>query len=269
MSVSGLDHIGLVVRDLDRCAAFFGALGFSMTPRTDLMRPGPNGPEPSGAANRCIMFDSGYIELQGIDDPSRGHMLVPYLDKREGLHVIVFAADDADRARAEAEARGVGGTRVQRWERDVTTGAGTRRAAFRFFGYPTDMTPEGYCGVVQHLTPDAVRPPGVTMHTNGATALIDVVLSATDPAATHARFARLTGRADGTGLTIVDATLAAAIAPNLPSAPSIAAATIRVPDAPAMADRITRAGATPIPVPHGVVVGPDDGFGAAWRFMEA
>src|SRR5437870_3505618 len=49
-----LDHVILVVDDLDRAAGLFTDLGFTVTPRSD---------HPFGTANRLIVFDNNFIEL--------------------------------------------------------------------------------------------------------------------------------------------------------------------------------------------------------------
>ncbi len=58
----GLDHLVLVVNDLDAAEASFAAMGFSMTARAY---------HPFGTMNNLAIMDGNFIELVGIADPSK------------------------------------------------------------------------------------------------------------------------------------------------------------------------------------------------------
>jgi catechol 2,3-dioxygenase-like lactoylglutathione lyase family enzyme len=99
-----IDHVVLAVRDLDRAAATYEKLGFTLTPRAaheDRM----------GTSNRLAQFvGKNFIELLEVDRPER---LAPHdftaspkffsfgdhnrlaVQEREGLSMLVFAGDDA------------------------------------------------------------------------------------------------------------------------------------------------------------------------------
>ncbi len=58
--IRGIDHVVLVVRDLDRARATYERLGFTLTPR---------GYHTLGSQNHCIMFDRDYVELLAVPKP--------------------------------------------------------------------------------------------------------------------------------------------------------------------------------------------------------
>lgn len=277
--IAGLDHVGLVVRDLDKAAHFAAALGFNLTPRAALTRPGPGGvQEPSGAENQCLMFESGYIELLGIVDASRGHMIVPYLARREGVHILVLEAADVDGVVAAARGRGVPLAPAQTWERDVATAEGARRARFRFTALKQDETPEAFVGVVQHLTPDVIRPPGSTDHKNGAARLVECIVASDNPGATARQYGQLgldvvaggAVGANGSMIRIEDPRSLARRFPgtDLPAAPAVVGITIAVRRLPALKDRLAERFGAVGADKDAIWIDPKIGFGALWRFIE-
>ena len=106
-SGQAIDHIVIAVRDLDRIAARYEALGFTLTPRAQ---------HAWGTANRLVQFRGrNFIELLEIDRPE----LIPdpdppqfgfgafnrdFLARREGFSMLVLQGTDsrADVARFEA-----------------------------------------------------------------------------------------------------------------------------------------------------------------------
>lgn len=277
-ALAWLDHIGLLTHDLAGVAQLFSSLGFTLLPPAELTRPSANGgSEPSGAINQCVMFQHGYIELQGIPDKSRGHFMVPYLEKREGLHIIVLGCASADQAWAEARARGYQLHDVQEWHRDVTAAGVTRSAGFRFSAFPTAITPEVFFCFCQHLTPDVVRPPVMLAHANGARRLRGVTLCVANVTEAEARYARLTGWTpsrggfdleDGSRIDFVTTDVLTRGSPQAPAAPSFAGATIEC-DPDEVARHAERAGIRHARDGAAVVIAPEDGCGAIWRFVGA
>src|SRR5215470_482095 len=57
--ILGVDHVVVVVRDLDAAAAQWRKLGFTLSPR------GTHSPQ-MGTANYTIMFGEDYLELIGV-----------------------------------------------------------------------------------------------------------------------------------------------------------------------------------------------------------
>jgi len=274
--VTGIDHTGLAVEDLDAAAAFFRRLGFVLTPREALTRPGPDGTHvPSGADNHVFMLRRGYQEIIAITDPDSGHMLIPRLGMYRGVHIVVLGTDDADGLRARLAADGVEVGPCMTWGRAVQGGG---EARFRFFMYAPAAAPEAVLCAVQHLTPEVLRPEALLHHPNGAEALDGVTLHVADPAEAEARYARLLGRApsapglfrfaDGTWLRLADAAGLARRFPGaaLPPAPAVAALDFALRDP----DHVARAGvALHADDDGGHWIGPDDAFGAIIRLVPA
>lgn len=273
--VSGVDHTGLAVDDLDPAAAFFRRIGFTLTPREALTRPGPDGTHvPSGADNHVFMLRRGYQELIAVSDPSGGHMLIPRLSLYRGLHIVVLASPDVDGLRARLAVAGVPAGPCMTWGRAVAGGGAAR---FRFFMYAPEAAPEAVLCVVQHLTPEALRPPALLSHANGAEALNGVTLHVADAAEAEARYSRLLGSApvepglfrfrDGTFLRLADSAGLARLFPGavVPPAPSVAALEFALRD-PGF---VARAGVKINPDEGGGWIGPEDAFGAIIRIVPA
>jgi catechol 2,3-dioxygenase-like lactoylglutathione lyase family enzyme len=269
----GLDHTGLGVPDLEAARARFAALGFTLTSREALTRPGPDGmPVVSGADNHVFMMERGYQELIAITDASLGHMLVPRLERYWGLHIVVLASDDVEADRAAFVARGVAATPCATWGREVP---GRGAAQFRFFMVAEQDAPEALLAIVQHLTPERLRTPELLNHENGAVALNGCVLHAVDHAAAANRYARILGAAgngefrfpDQTFLRIADSDALTTSFPGaaFPVAPSVAAIELAV-------RRPERVIASGLPIHRdegGFWLAPQDAFGAVLRFTVA
>lgn len=273
--IDRLDHCGLAVADLEPARALFSKMGFTLTPRETLTRPAADGsPQDSGADNHVFMLDKGYVELIAVTDPDSGHMLVPRLARYMGLHIVVLGSDDVDALQARLASAGVSVSPCMTWGREVVGGG---EARFRFFLYTGDSCDEAVLCVVQHLTPDILRPKALLRHANGATALTGVTLHVADLTQGVARYERLLGQpaddtatfrfADGTWLRLADTRgLAQAHPGAAPSpAPSVAALEIALKDMQAPA----RAGVPVETDAGGVWIGPQTAFGAIVRFVPA
>lgn len=273
--IDRLDHCGLAVADLEPARALFAALGFNLTPRETLTRPAPDGSHvDSGADNHVFMLNKGYVELIAVTDPDSGHMLVPRLERYMGLHIVVLGSDDVEAVQARLAEAGVSVSPCMTWGRKV---AGGGEARFRFFLYTGNDAGESALCVVQHLTPDILRPKAMLNHNNGAAALNGVTLHVPDLASGLTRYARLLGQhadetatfrfADGTWLRLAHTPSLSLAFPGAepPPAPSVAALEIAVTDMQAP----LKAGLSPKYDKGGVWVGPDDAFGAIIRFVPA
>jgi catechol 2,3-dioxygenase-like lactoylglutathione lyase family enzyme len=234
----GLDHTGLAVRDLDAARDTFKALGFTLTPREVLTRPGPDGrPVSTGADNHVFMLERGYQELITITDPGAGHMLLPRLARYWGLHIVILESDDAEADRAAMAGRGIPVSACATWGREVP---GRGEARFRFFVVAGNEAPECMLGIVQHLTPEKLRTPELLAHRNGAKALVGCTLHVSDLGEASRRYARILNlpAADtfdlgrGTWLKLADDAGLVRRYPGagLPAAPSVAAVEFAVGD---------------------------------------
>ena len=81
-SVKGIDHLIVMVPDLDRSERAWQALGFSTTPR--------GYHQTGGTANHLIMLDRTYIELLGLADPTSVSAYRSLIEDSPGLAGIAF-----------------------------------------------------------------------------------------------------------------------------------------------------------------------------------
>lgn len=192
----GVDHVVVAVRDLDRAAADWAALGFVVSPR------GVHSPL-LGSGNHTIMFGEDYVELLGIlaatdqNAPTRA-----FLEEREGIERIAFTTDDAAAGAAEITARGFPALGPIHFGRPVPLpGGGEGEARFNVFRWPLSEQPGGTrIFACQHLTRETVWLPELQAHPNGATALARIEIVTADPPAAAAHLGQLideTPQADG------------------------------------------------------------------------
>src|SRR5436190_21753200 len=97
--IRGIDHVVILVRDLDRARETWTRLGFMLTPR---------GYHTLGSHNHCIVFERDYLELLAVPRPHPAlQYFVDYLAEGEGLAALALATEDAGAARAELAATGL------------------------------------------------------------------------------------------------------------------------------------------------------------------
>lgn len=157
----------IAVRELERAAQAFSALGFTLTPL---------GVHSIGSRNRCIMLGSTYIELL---EPSSDH---PWLDhyrsfvqKGDGLAALALATPDAEASYRGLLAQGIAAQPPMDLARPVKWGEGERIARFRL----VQVSPELF--LCQHLTRDLVWRREWQSHVNGAAELVAVGLPSAPP----------------------------------------------------------------------------------------
>lgn len=167
-----LDHVGLIVPDLEAARALWSDLGFTLTTRADHTRTGPDGRKvPAGSAQHSVMLQQGYIELMQITDVNAGHPLTPAMQQRFGLHILALATDDPPATHAALAARGCALSPVMDWSRAIEEGPVRGLARFQFFDTPWQASDASYVCWVRHMTPELVRPAATLRHANGAQAL--------------------------------------------------------------------------------------------------
>ena len=163
-----LDHVGIVVPDLDRAFETYRRLGFQLTARSSHKKQtASDGPfEPLGSGNHCIMFRQGYLELLGITDPAKPHAAVAKrLDRYTGLQLIALGCDDADAVERAWRAVTDGCEPAVTLGRDVPLAeGGTEHGAFRIVYLDDTAVPEVELFAIQHLTPDVLWQPALLDH---------------------------------------------------------------------------------------------------------
>jgi hypothetical protein len=193
-----LDHVGVVISELERGRRDFARLGFHLTPRSDhagaRVAGGPV--EPWGSGNHCAMLRDGYLEVMGITDPGKYSSALDMVAKYQGLHIIALGCANADEAYAAIRARGGQVEAPHALERDAAFGPDgreKRRAAFRNIYVDRARVTEARFIIIEHRTRDVLWQPHLLEHPNGALAMRDAFLCVPDPAATATKFGPLFG----------------------------------------------------------------------------
>jgi hypothetical protein len=189
-NVIGIDHAVVMVRHLDKAAANWKRLGFTVSRR------GTHSAQ-MGSANYTIMLDPDYFELLGVlvetehNAPARA-----FLESREGIERIALTALDSAAGAEEIRARGYQPLGPTDFERPVTMPDGTRSTAqFRTFQWPIEQAPAGVrIFACQHKTRETVWIPELMKHANGAKRLRQALMVSPEPAKDAAHLARMIDR---------------------------------------------------------------------------
>ncbi|HLN10973.1 MAG TPA: VOC family protein [Xanthobacteraceae bacterium] len=183
----GLDHVVVLVRDLDAAADRWRRLGFTLSPR------GIHSAH-MGTGNYTVMLGVDYVELLGIvaDTPYNARSR-EWLTTRQGLERAALRTNDAAAGVAELAAHSIAGVGPLDFGRPVRLPDGTStEARFRVFQWPPDEAPAGLrIFACQHLTPEMVWIPALQAHPNTARRIRRVEVLSADPAAAARHLARL------------------------------------------------------------------------------
>lgn len=186
-NVIGIDHAVIMVGDIDKAAANWKRLGFTVSPR------GTHSAK-MGSGNYTIMLDPDYIELLGVlaetehNAPARA-----FLAKREGIERIAFTAVDSAAGAEEIRGRSFEPLGPTDFERPVTMPDGSQSAAkFRIFQWPVTEAPGGLrIFACQHKTRETVWIPQLMRHANGAKRLKQTLVVSPEPAKEAAHLSRM------------------------------------------------------------------------------
>ncbi|MBI3444181.1 MAG: VOC family protein [Magnetospirillum sp.] len=180
--ITGLDHVIIAVRDLERAASVFRALGFTLASRGEHAE--------WGTANTCIMFGTDYLELlAAVGEGGPAERVRAFTADHEGLMGLVWGSTDAaaDAARLGLEPPGALSRSI---DGDI--------AHFVAGILPPDTTPGIASFLCQHLTPEKLRRPGWTEHANGALEVVSVTALMAEPLDLMPFWDRLIGPAAST-----------------------------------------------------------------------
>jgi hypothetical protein len=169
-SILDLDHVIILVRDLDLAGSGMERLGFHITPR------GLHSAE-MGTANATAVFRDGtYVELMTVlNETPLNRSLAAIQREREGLIGIAMKTGDARAAAAELEAAGLGAGAAADFSRPVELEGGPRDAAFTIARIDPGKTPGAWMFACQHHTPEAVWREGYLDHGNGVAGLAEII----------------------------------------------------------------------------------------------
>lgn len=185
--IQGVDHVFLLVNDLDLSAQHYRKLGFTLSPR------GLHSAA-KGTANYTIILNDDYLELLGIVEPTPGnqHQRDMLTGDGEGLRAIACRIQDAYAARDALAELGIEADPVGEFSRPLPLPDGSEGvAAFAVTHFAPRETPTGFVFMCQHKTRDMVWRPELKSHANGAQAIAAIVAISADTATMAQGFARL------------------------------------------------------------------------------
>jgi hypothetical protein len=182
-----IDHLVICVHDLERAHQSFRALGFNLT---------PVGEHPFGTCNRLAQLANNFLELLAVADPAAIPPAAPgrfsfaahnqaFLANAEGMSMLALHSADAHADAAHFAADGLGGYSPLDFGREARLPDGrTAQLAFSLaFAISPAMPGLAFFTCQQRHAPDLFWKPNYQAHPNGALRVIEVVLSAPEPAA--------------------------------------------------------------------------------------
>jgi len=187
-----LDHVGVCGGDLNAMAEAYEHLGFTLSAQSQQSgRRRPDLPvETYGTANRCAMFQHGYLELLGIIDRTKyDHDLGKFLARYTGAHIIAFSMDDENANLDRLRASGVACTGPAHLQRPT----GRDGALFRSVRLPYPDAPEGRLQLTRKFTPELLWQEPWMDHANRVVALESVLVLSADIESSARRFSQLCG----------------------------------------------------------------------------
>jgi hypothetical protein len=190
MPTPAIDHVVLVVRELEAAAKTFTGLGFTLTPRAQ---------HPWGTANRLAQFRGGnFLEILEVErpelilehsfgaDPPRfsfGAFNRDFLGARgEGLSMLVLQGRDSTADLERFAAAGLSRYAPLDFEREATLPDGAKvKVAFSLaFAYDPALPRTGFF-TCHNRFPANFWKPTFQVHRNGSESIAEVVLVAPEP----------------------------------------------------------------------------------------
>ncbi len=176
--ISGIDHLLIVVNDLDHAAATYRRLGFTLSPRAVHSAH-------MGTANHTIMLEHDYFELLAVLAPTEANAKWRQaLANGEGLAGFAAATPSAAAAGAAWQEAGFAAGDILAFSRAVERAGGvTTQARFEIVALPARAVPAMSMFACAQLTRDAVWLPELMKHPNTAQAIRKLSIAVPDPAA--------------------------------------------------------------------------------------
>lgn len=179
-----IDHVVILVHDLEQASAALEAQGFRVLRRADSA-------EKPGSSFRFVSFDDGsYLLLNAFSSEAlQRHRLGPVLSEAEGLGDWGIAVDDLDKAAAAGTASGVALGAEHAVRNILATGEA--------WGLRLLVAGRGSSGdpalpfLVQDTEGRAARIPGPVAHANGATGITAMTVASANPLASAVALSRL------------------------------------------------------------------------------
>jgi hypothetical protein len=191
-----LDHLVICVHDLVQAALDWQAIGFTLT---------PTGVHPFGTSNRLAMFGNNFLELLAVTDVAAVPPAAPgrfsfgahnqdFLRTAEGMSMLALHSADSHAEAARFRSAGIGAYAPFDFGRDtVLPGGGTARVGFSLaFATEPAMPGIAFFTCQQRHAPELFWKAEYQHHPNGALRVVEVVMSAPEPAQHRAFLERLT-----------------------------------------------------------------------------
>jgi hypothetical protein len=281
-----LDHVGHFVADPQAAARALARAGFTPTPISIQVNPGPADAPPrlTGTGNVTAMLARGYVEvLFKTADTALGSQLDAALARHPGVHLAAFAVADAAEAHRRLADTGLRMQPLLELQRPVEVDGVPGTAAFTLARPEPGEMPEGRIQILTHRTEGMVWQPRWLVHRNGAEALTGVLIAVDDVTAAARRFSGFTGRAatptprgqaillDRGRIDLVTPDTFARLLPDVPvpSLPFIGAYGVRVRSLAAIEDLLRRNGGRTRRIEEGLTACFPAELGCgAWLFAE-
>ena len=287
----GIDHLVLCVRDLDSASSVYERLGFTLTPRAS---------HDWGTDNRLVQLQGNFLEFIEVAYPEKllppadrqfrfGTFIHDYLKDREGLGMLVFESGDAQADRDEFAEKGLSDFDRFDFQRTATLPDGSQvTVGFSLAFVSRPEMPDVAFFVCQQKAPEYFWKPEFQQHLNGAVAVGETVIVCDDPSQLKTLFEGLqkpesvsiendilraeTARGWMSAMTPAGFSdwfgPEAAIWPERPSGPHLAAYRILVKDLDIVEQHLKASGFPYHWAKAGLTVAPSDLFGVALSFVQ-
>ena len=191
-----LDHVGFMVRDLDKGVICWEKLGFKLSPRSSQIGivPGISDMARWATSNHCVMFKKGYLELIGITNSESFNPWSKFFSRFEGPHITALRCKNAD------DAYEILCTRAEHFDpplqrlRKVPQGDEEKPFKFKNIFSQDEYYPEGRFIIIEHQTPELIWQKALLEHPNRAIALRELCFCAENKDGTLERLRAITGR---------------------------------------------------------------------------
>lgn len=192
---NSLDHVAIVGKDLDDLSHRYERLGFNLTESSRHQTRDPVSGElkTAGTANRCAMFEHGYLELLAAVDETLDCRGIPELvEKYEGIHIVAFGVNEPQIETRRLEREGFS-PYLNELSRTVFTDGERQTARFEQLRIDSSVSMEARMFGIRHLTPDLLWRDEYMRHPNTAVALAAVEVVVDDVTEAVSRYRRFLG----------------------------------------------------------------------------
>ena len=190
----GIDHLVMVVNDLEAARVVYRQLGLTTTPRAL---------HPFGTENFLVQMQGNFLEVVGVADasiiPPHGDGIFSFarananfLARRMGMSSLAFQSADARADRNDFLAAGLNAYENVDFSRKAVLPDGAVASVAFSLAFVTDPAmPEATFFTCQQHAPEHFWKPEYQVHANGAQQVDEVIMVAPDPSS-HADFFRST-----------------------------------------------------------------------------